>query len=51
MLHYAAKQFQKDVKSISLSTSIHKETDRSSFQKDVKSISLSTTFPDSDFDE
>ena len=35
-------QFQKDVKSISLSTSEQKRRFARKFQKDVKSISLST---------
>ena len=35
--------FQKDVKSISLSTAVQGVQLMASFQKDVKSISLSTT--------
>ena len=37
-------KFQKDVKSISLSTTGEKIAEHSGFQKDVKSISLSTSF-------
>ena len=38
----ALKKFQKDVKSISLSTILYFRRDIIWFQKDVKSISLST---------